>query len=182
MKFDCFMSMLFYITVLVINYLPGHSHMVCDCVTSRVKASMKRTNLFTLMQFATAMNNISKVTTTFLDHLKPDRLALGSWKDLLDKHINNMAKGFTQNYLFKFIDRKVCIKPLVTSPDDHISEHIFCLNPASAVKAIMTKLFGPNYDLDQLNMYSIRLERAPLQTLSAAKLKSISNKYNVIPS
>jgi hypothetical protein len=74
------------------------------------------------------------------------------------------------------------IKPLVTSPDDHISEHILCLNLASAVKAIMTELFGPNYDLDQLDMYAIRLEHAPLQTLTAAKLKSISDKYNIIPS
>jgi hypothetical protein len=54
---------------------------------------------------------------TFLDHCKPDRLALDGWKDLLDKHINNMPSGFTKNYLFEFIDGKVCIKPLVTAPD-----------------------------------------------------------------
>jgi hypothetical protein len=46
----------------------------------------------------------------------------------------------------------------------------------------MTELFGPDYNLDQLDMHAILLDRAPLQTLTAAKLKSISDKYDIIPS
>jgi hypothetical protein len=96
-KFDCLMSMLFYNTVLAINYLPGHSHMVCNRVTSHVKATMKRSNLFTPMEFVTSMNDVSKVTATFLDHRRPDRLVLDGWKDLLDKYISDMPNGFTKN-------------------------------------------------------------------------------------
>ena len=61
MKFQCLLSILFYETVALLYFLPGHTHMQPDRVVAYCKQAIKGRNLYTLGQIAEHANNVKGV-------------------------------------------------------------------------------------------------------------------------
>ena len=61
MKFFCMLSIIFYETVALLFFLPGHSHMIPDRVVAYCKYAVKTLNLYTLGQIAEECNKIKTV-------------------------------------------------------------------------------------------------------------------------
>ena len=62
MKFACLMSILFYETVALLYFLPGHTHMVPDRVFGQCKNSIKGLNLYTLAQVVERFNSVKGIS------------------------------------------------------------------------------------------------------------------------
>ena len=62
MKFFCLLSILFYKTVALMYFLPGHSHMIPDRVVAHCKHAIKGLNLYTLGEITDQCNRIKDIT------------------------------------------------------------------------------------------------------------------------
>ena len=61
MKFYCMLSILFYETVALMYFIPGHTHMLPDRVVAYCKRAIKGLNLFTLGQIVERCNLVKGV-------------------------------------------------------------------------------------------------------------------------
>ena len=61
MKFACLLSILFYETVALLFFLPGHTHMLPDRVVGHCKNSIKGLNLYTIEQIAERCNTVKGI-------------------------------------------------------------------------------------------------------------------------
>ena len=61
MKFFCMLSVLFYDTVALLYFLPGHSHMIPDRIVAHCKLAIKGLNLYTLGQIADHCSRIKNL-------------------------------------------------------------------------------------------------------------------------
>ena len=61
MKFFCMLSFLFYDTVALFYFLPGHSHMIPDRIVAHCKLAIKGVNLYSLEQIADRCNRIKNL-------------------------------------------------------------------------------------------------------------------------
>ena len=61
MKFMSLLSLLFYETVALLFFMPGHTHMVADRVVAHCKGAIKNLNLYTLGQIAEQCDRVKSV-------------------------------------------------------------------------------------------------------------------------
>ncbi len=61
MKFACLLSVLFYDTVALLYFLPGHTHMLPDRVVGQCKRAIKGLNLYTIGQIAEHCNGVQGI-------------------------------------------------------------------------------------------------------------------------
>jgi hypothetical protein len=72
LKFASFLTLSgFYERVLLIYFIPGHSHMVADRVVAWVKRSLGKENIFLPSDIIEKMNTVKGVKAEFIDHNQP---------------------------------------------------------------------------------------------------------------
>ena len=99
-KFMCMLSILFYETVALMFFLPGHTHMVADRVVANCKNSIKSRNLFTLGQIAQEFDSLRGIKA---DWLIPDDFDMPfrtEWESALGKYFLDLPSGYTANLFF----------------------------------------------------------------------------------
>ncbi len=65
------MSLLFYERILIVYFIPGHSHMLPDRVVAWSKHSLACRNLYCPEDIVESMNNVRTIKAQFLDHVRP---------------------------------------------------------------------------------------------------------------
>eukprot|EP00899_Mesostigma_viride_P026626 jgi/Mesvir1/7148/Mv02508-RA.1 len=181
LKLECLLSLLLYKRVLIIYFIPGHSHMIADQVVSWAKRSLATQNLYLPSEIIERMKAVKGLQPHVIDHEDAQRPAFSGFKPFLDKYFKDLPPRFTQNYVFEFYDGKVRMQHLVTTPDSEAEEYELCSNPEATVKAACRELFGVDHLPPGFDPRDIRLPRTPVTTLEAAKVKSLQKKYDTIP-
>jgi hypothetical protein len=182
MKFAAYLSLVFYERVLLLFYLPGHSHMICDRVVGWCKRSIKGKNIYDPAGLCESMNGVNNVNCSYLSHTKSDRCAWEGFSDLFNKYFNPMPLGFTDYYVFEFFQGKVRIQPYCSSSPEEAFHHTLCPNPVTTAKKINWELWGCNSFSDVSNISQVILPVQKTCALKRKKLKSLAKKYDTIPS
>ena len=180
MKFFCMLSLLFYDTVALLFFLPGHSHMIADRVVAYCKYAIKGLNLYTLSQIVDESNRIRNVNAEWLRPNDWDRPFRIEWATVLNKYFKNLPSGYTANYFFEFSGGCVTYRKLGTTPSDEATTVRLDKPVAGLRKKLLLDLFGTSC-LEKLLMADLTLPVAPGRALTKAKLISLSKKYFSIP-
>jgi hypothetical protein len=179
-KFATYLSLAFYKKVLLIFYILGHSHMICDRVVAWCKRAIGKKNFYGPDGLMDSFDGIKDVSTKFVSHEDDGRPCWDGFLELWNKYFFDMPPLFTTYYVFEFYEGKVRIQPLVTSEESEAFIHVLCENPKETLKAINKDLWGAE-SFDDLTLSSIKLPKTETRTLKNKKLKSLSKKYATIP-
>jgi hypothetical protein len=180
-KFAAYLSLVLYERVLLLFYLPGHSHMICDRVVGWCKKSIKGKNIYDPESLCENMNGVKNVKCSYLSHTNSNRCAWEGFSDLFNKYFNNMPAGFTDYYVFEFFEGKVRIQPFCSSPPEDAFVHTLCPSPAATAKKINQELWGCDSFSDVSDLSQVILPVQKTCALKPKKLKSLAKKYNTIP-
>lgn len=180
MKFCCLLSVIFYETVALMFFLPGHTHMLPDRVFGQCKNSIKGLNLYTLAQITERFNSVKGVNAEWLRGDDSDRPFRVGWGSILNKYFKDIPGGYTKFYFFEFTGGYLTYRRLANSPDsDAISLQLIDLKPGVKEK-LLVELFGKT-DVENLRMTDLNLPKNQGKVLGDKKLKSLSEKYFSIP-
>ena len=180
MKFACLLSILFYETVALLFFLPGHTHMLPDRVVGQCKNSIKGQNLYTIGQIAERCNSVKGINAEWLRSTDTDRPFRVGWGAILDKYFKDLPTGYTSFYFFEFTKGFLTYRRLATSPDSGaVTVRLVDLSTGAKDK-LLSELFGKN-STSKLQMADLTLPMNPGKILTDSKLKSLSEKYFSIP-
>ena len=180
MKFMCLLSILFYETVALMFFLPGHTHMVADRVVANCKKSIKNLNLYSLGQIADEFNGVRGIKAEWLrpnDHDQPFRI---NWEAALNKYFKHLPSGYTSNFFYEFSQGYCTFRRLANTPDNE-AVSIKLTKPIPELrKQILQDLFIET-DLKKVKMVNLLLPKHPGRPITQKKIKSLGKKYFSIP-
>ena len=180
MKFACLMSVLFYETVALMFFLPGHTHMLPDRVFGQCKKSIKGLNLYSIADIKDNFNGVKGINAEWLRKDDSDLPFRVGWGAILNKYFKDLPGGYTKFYFFEFTKGYVTYRHLANTPDSGaISLQLIDLKPG-VKEQLLVELFGKT-DVQNLRMIDVTLPKNPGKVLSKAKVKSLAEKYFSIP-
>ena len=108
---------------------------------------------------------------------------------LLKKYMTAMPLGYTNNYMYEFVDGNVLHRKLINSLDDSTQKHKFLDNKQMVRKSFLKDLSGINNPhatvakivAAGIDLLKIRLPKLPGKKLAQMKLDSIALKLTCIP-
>ena len=180
LKFMCLLSILFYDTVALMFFMPGHTHMVADRLLANCKNSIKNLNLFTVGQITQEFDRVQRINAEWLrpnDFDKPFRI---QWESALSKYFRDMPTGYTGNYFFEFSKGYCTFRRLATTPDAEAVSIQLTKKIPELRKQILEDLFMET-NLMKVRMIDLRLPQHAGKSLSMKKIKSLGKKYFSIP-
>lgn len=93
--------------VTLLFLVKGHSHMLPDRVTSWLRQSIKKMNLYSPPEVVERFNSVKSVTAEYIDYRSPDAPMHQGWDNLLQGHFREIPYlkdigGYTSCHLFEF--------------------------------------------------------------------------------
>jgi hypothetical protein len=88
MQFFTLLSITFYIKVMLILLILGHSHNSSDRIIMWCRNAMKGKNFHTPMVIIEVVNSVKGVNAKFIDHRDSQRPCYVGWDLVLQKHFN----------------------------------------------------------------------------------------------
>ena len=176
MQFFALVSVLFFPTVSVFYFLPGHSHMICDRVVGWNRRRIKSKNLFLPSEIADEFNKTKAVKAEVLRGTDFDFPFRVGWKDWLSKYFRKLPGGFTANYVFEFTRGVLTMRALCSTPDDQaIRVNLLKGNQSydRTRQVILQDLFGVE-SIEEASMQRLCLERHSGVELKKSKLCSLA--------
>ncbi|CAM6029339.1 unnamed protein product [Sphagnum balticum] len=118
MQFFALLSILFYLKVVLVYLIPGHSHNTADRVIAWCCNAMKGKNFYFLMAIAEAINEVKGVNMSFIDLRDAWRPCYVSCGPILKKHFKSLPIRYTFNYFFEFDESYVSMQSLCSTLDN----------------------------------------------------------------
>ena len=179
MQFDAFLSLSLYKRVLVIFFIPGHSHMIPDRVVAWMKAGIKNKNIYNPNDLEKEINKVKNIKANFFAHTDRWRPCFDKWDQFLGKHLKKLPAGFTNNYVFEFFKGEVTMKHLIT--ENETKKNNLCkLDESTTRRNLWNELFGGTRK-QNVTMQDVTLPRLECKELDINKIKSLAKKYHSIP-
>jgi hypothetical protein len=79
LKFAAFLSLCFYERVILLYLIPGHSHMIADCIVAWSKVAIRKLNLFVPQDIVQHVSEVKSIKPIFLDHRDGSHCSILCW-------------------------------------------------------------------------------------------------------
>ena len=70
--FDCWLSMWLYKQVMIIYFIPGHSHIITNCVVTWLKGALHGKNIFNPTDLVNEINKVKLIKENWISHSMPN--------------------------------------------------------------------------------------------------------------
>jgi len=117
MQFFAMLSIVFYLKVVLLYLIPGHSHNAADRVVAWCRNKMRGRNYYTPADIVSDVNDINRVGATFVDHRDSRRPCFIGWSALLKKYFKQLPAGYTSNYFFEIDEGHVTMRHLCSTAE-----------------------------------------------------------------
>ncbi len=184
MQFFIFLSILFYLKVVLVYLFPEHSHNTADQVIVWRRNAMKGTNFYSPMEIVEAIKEFMGINAIFIDHRDVRCPCYVYWGPILKKHFKLLHAQYTFNYLFKFNESHVNMWSLCSTLDNEAINlpSINATNISLIRQSLLSDLFNVAViTIEQATFMPICLSIAPVLSFTKKKLISRGKKYFLIP-
>ena len=144
MQLMCLLSVIAYMEVAALFFIPGHSHMLNDRVWGWCKRTLNRKNVYDAESMVALFNTVEAVNAKVLTREDADRPFRYGWTALFNKHFRKMPAQFTFNYFFSFKNGVCTYRHLADTSDSMASTFTMFENSDTNRNSLLQDMWGSN--------------------------------------